>query len=261
MSDRIEQAFEALAAQNRKGLITFVMGGEPDLKSSAEILAMLAKAGADIVEIGMPFSAPMADGATIQAASLRALRAGVKLYDIITLVHDFRSKDSHTPIILMGYYNPVYAYGVDKFCSDAGGAGVDGVILVDLPPEEETEFTDAAAQHGLKLIRLIAPTTGGQRLAALSKNAGGFLYYISVTGVTGNKSADIGTLRENVSRIKAGSRLPVAVGFGIRTPQQAKELAQFSDAVVVGSALVDKIAHSGTKEAANFVTSLKSVLG
>lgn len=260
MSMRIEQKFAALAKKKRKALITFVMGGDPDIKTSEEIISAVAEAGADILEIGMPFSDPMADGTTIQAAGLRSLGTGTKLRDIITLVKSFRKKDSTTPVILMGYYNPVYIYGVEKFCADAEAAGVDGVILVDLPPEEENEFTDSANKHGIKLIRLIAPTTGDVRLAALSKNAGGFLYYIAVVGITGGKSADLKTLKAKVEHIKSQTPLPVAVGFGIKTLQQAKDIAEFSDAVVVGSALVEIIAGGSVQKAAEFVKSLRTAL-
>lgn len=260
MSGRIEQTFATLTEKKRKGLVTFVMGGDPDIKTSEQIIAAVVKAGADILEIGMPFSDPMADGATIQAAGLRALKAGTKLKDVISLVKNFRKSDTVTPIILMGYYNPIYIYGVEAFCRDASKAGADGVILVDLPPEEENEFTVDAVRHGIKLIRLIAPTTGDVRLANLAKSAGGFLYYIAVAGITGDKSADIAILREKVCHIKSQTALPVAVGFGIKTPQQVKEIAAFSDAVVVGSALVEIVAGGFVQKAADFVKSLRAAL-
>lgn len=260
MNSRIEQKFFSLSQNNRKALITFVMGGDPDLRTSADIIASLPLAGADIIEIGMPFSDPMADGATIQAAGLRALKSGTKLTNIIKLVEDFRKKDDATPVILMGYYNPVYIYGIDKFCRDASSAGADGVILVDLPPEEENEFVGIANNYGIKLIRLIAPTTDDNRLAVLNRNAGGFLYYISVAGITGTKSADINLLRERVIHLKSKTTLPVAVGFGIRTADQAAQIAGFSDAVVVGSALVEIIAKESPDNAINFIKSLRLAL-
>ncbi len=257
MSGRIERKFAELTKRNGKGLITFVMGGDPDIVSSGKIIAALPQAGADIIEIGMPFSDPMADGLTIQAAGLRALSAGVKLKDILSLVRNFRKTDGTTPVILMGYYNPVYIYGPDEFCKDAGEAGVDGVILVDLPPEEENEFVPIAETYGIKLIRLIAPTTDDKRLAMLARNAGGFLYYISVAGITGGKSANVTRLKERVTHIKSLTSLPVAVGFGIKTPEQAKDVAKFSDAVVVGSALVEKLARGSLQEGMNFVKAIR----
>lgn len=257
MSRRIEQKFAALAKAGRKGLITFVMGGDPNLKTSRKILAALPQAGADIIEIGMPFSDPMADGPTIQAAGLRALSAGATLKAVLALAKEFRTKDDSTPVILMGYYNPVYHYGVEKFCKEASQT-VDGVILTDLPPEEEEEFTSVAAKYDLKLVRLAAPTTDDTRFAKLKRHAGGFIYYISVAGITGTKSANMDDLKKRVRHLKAQSTLPVAVGFGIRTPKQAAQIAAFADAVVVGSALVEIIAKdsSGEKTAA-FVKSLR----
>lgn len=260
MTNRIEWKFAALAKARRKGLITFIMCGDPNLKTSQAVLDSLPKAGADIIEIGMPFSDPMADGPAIQAAGLRALKAGTKLKDILKMVKDFRQKDNITPVILMGYFNPIYRYGVAKFCKDAAAAGTDGVILVDLPPEEEEEFISVAEPQGIRLIRLIAPTTDDARLKLLMKNASGFLYYISITGITGTKSADTKQLQARVKHLKSKTRLPIAVGFGIKTPAQAKDAAKFSDAVVVGSALVEKIA-KGQKAAIDFVKSLRNGLG
>ncbi|HEU5046256.1 MAG TPA: tryptophan synthase subunit alpha [Rickettsiales bacterium] len=260
MSGRIEQKFASLAAAKRKALITFIMGGDPTPEASSAILAGLPGAGADIIEVGMPFSDPMADGPTIEAAGLRALAAGMTLKKVLAQVETFRKQDTTTPIILMGYYNPVYAYGVERFCQDAQKAGADGVILVDLPPEEENEFIDTANQHGIRLIRLIAPTTDDNRLAAIGQNAGGFLYYISVTGITGGKSADMESLKTRVHHLKSKTTLPVAVGFGIKTPQQAAQVAAFSDAVVVGSVLVDYIAKGNPAEALGFVSSLKKAM-
>lgn len=259
MSDRIKEKFASLALAKRKALITFIMGGDPDLKTSLAILEGLPQAGADLVEIGMPFSDPMADGAPIQAAGLRALAAGTKLKDILALTANFRTKDKTTPIILMGYYNPVYHYGVQQFCNDAAKAGVDGVILVDLPPEEEEEFASFSAPLGIHLIRLITPTTDDTRLGLLTNHAGGFLYYVSIAGITGTKSADAGELKKRVSHIKSKTKLPLAVGFGIKTPAQAAEASAYSDAVVVGSALVEKLMQ-GTKAALTFVKSLREAM-
>jgi tryptophan synthase alpha chain len=258
MSDRIAEKFAALKKAKRKGLITFIMGGDPNLAHCQRLLDTLPKAGADLIEIGMPFSDPMADGPAIQAAGLRALKSGTKVKGILSLVKNFRKKDAATPLILMGYYNPIYRYGVEKFCKDAATAGADGVILVDLPPEEEEEFTMHATPHGLHLIRLIAPTTDDARLIKLTQHAGGFLYCISVAGITGAKSADAKVLAGRLKVIRVRSALPLAVGFGIKTPAQAKESASFSDAVVVGSALVEKV--KKPKEALAFVKSLRKAL-
>jgi tryptophan synthase alpha chain len=260
MSQRIEQKFAELKGSNKKALITFIMGGDPDLQKSAEILARLPKAGADIIEIGMPFSDPMADGATIEAAGLRSLAGGTKLKHIIAMVEHFRKTDSTTPIILMGYYNPIHHYGVEKFCADSSNAGVDGVILVDLPPEEEKEFTVHANKTGLKLIRLIAPTTDDKRLALLLPEAGGFLYYVSITGITGTKSANMESLAAKVANLKSHTKLPVAVGFGIKTPENAAAVAKFADAVVVGSALVEIIANQTVAAAMEFVAVLRKAM-
>jgi len=261
MSDRIETTFAALQKATRKGLITFIMGGDPDLAASERLLMGLPEAGADLIEIGMPFSDPMADGPSIQAAGLRAIKAGMTLRGILALVTRFRAKHPATPVILMGYYNPVYHYGVDAFCKDATKAGADGVILVDVPPEEEEEFVTAATPHGLKLIRLIAPTTGDARIAMLTRHAGGFLYYVAVAGVTGTKSANMVDLEARVHHIRERVALPVAVGFGIRTPQQAAQVAGFSDAVVVGSALVEIVAKDSPETGFAFVRSLRKALG
>ena len=261
MTNRIEQKFAELRAEKRAALITFIMGYDPDLATSEALLAALPAAGADMIEIGMPFSDPMADGAVIQAAGIRALAAGATLAGIIDLVSEFRKKDAKTPIILMGYFNPVYRYGEEKFCHDAVNAGVDGVILVDLPPEEEAEIRPFLTRTGLNLIRLIAPTSDDNRLPMLAKSASGFVYYISVAGITGAKSADPAELAEKLEHIRGVTSLPIAVGFGIKNRVQVEEIAKISDAVVVGSALVDIIAHAGggektVKAATDFVREL-----
>ncbi len=260
MSRRLEEKFTELARDSRKGLVTFLMGGDPDIATSGRLLAQLPAAGADILEIGMPFSDPMSDGPAIQAAGLRALHAGVTLKDIIRLVRQCREKDATTPIILMGYFNPIYVYGIEKFCKDATAAGADGVILVDLPPEEEKEFITHAAPHDLKLIRLAAPTTDDTRFTMLLKNAGGFIYYISVAGITGTKSADLKPLEARVKSLKSKTKLPIAVGFGIKTPKQAAEVAAFSDAVVVGSALVEMVGKGANDTMIALVKSLRNAL-
>lgn len=262
MTQRIEKTFKKLNEQKRTALIPFIMGYDPDMQTSAEILAALPAAGADIIEIGMPFSDPMADGAMIQAAGLRALKTGATLAGIIELVRDFRKTNNETPIILMGYFNPVYRYGLDKFCKDAVIAGVDGVIIVDLPPEEEQEIRPHLTASGLNLIRLIAPTSDNERLKLLTASASGFVYYISVAGITGAKTADSGALEIQVNNLREFTKLPIAVGFGIKNPRQANDVSRFSDAVVVGSALVDAIhkADDKVKAAKDFISSLKSAL-
>jgi tryptophan synthase alpha chain len=260
MTARIAERFAALAGAKRKALIPFVMGGDPDMESTGKIISLLPQAGADIIEIGMPFSDPMADGKTIQAAGLRALNAGANLKGILQLVRDFRKKDVVTPIILMGYYNPVYRYGLEPFCRDAKEAGADGVILADLPPEEESEFSGFAGKHGIRIIRLVAPTTDDGRLGTLLPHAGGFLYYIAVAGVTGTKTAEAASLKISITHLKTKTLLPVAVGFGIKTPEQAAEIARFSDGVVVGSALVEIMEKGSLQAAVEFVKSLRAAL-
>jgi len=262
MSQRIEKTFEKLRAEKRAALIPFIMGYDPDVAACAAILAGLPAAGADIIEIGIPFSDPMADGPVIQAAGLRALKAGATLAGILKLVKEFRSKNTDTPIILMGYFNPIYRYGNEKFCKDATAAGVDGIILVDLPPEEEQEMRPYLDASGLKLIRLIAPTSGNDRLKLLCASASGFVYYISVTGITGAKAADTGTLKTKMAQLRQYTQLPIAVGFGIKTVEQVKQVAATSDAVVVGSALVDAISKQKDAAAAasRFVTDLAKCL-
>ncbi len=238
---RIARRFAALAGEGRAGLIAFITAGDPDLATSRAILEGLPAAGADLIELGMPFTDPMADGPAIQASSLRALKAGMTLAKVIGMVAEFRRADADTPIVLMGYYNPIYSYGVDRFLADAGRAGVDGLIVVDLPPEEDEELCIPAGAAGLDFIRLATPTTDAARLPRVLNRAGGFLYYVSITGITGTRTASVEAVRAAVARLKASTRLPVAVGFGIREPAQAAAIAGFADAAVVGSALVDRV--------------------
>lgn len=238
---RLGARFKLLKAEGRGGLITFITAGDPDGDTSLEILKGLPAAGADIIELGMPFSDPMADGLAIQASSLRALKAGMTLRKTLDMVRAFRQDDDETPIVLMGYYNPVHHYGSEKFVTDAKAAGVDGLIIVDLPPEEETELCLPALAGGINFIYLIAPTTDDERLPKVLKNASGFVYYVSITGVTGTGSARLSDTRSAVERIRRHTDLPVAVGFGITSPEAAAEVASVADAAVVGSALINVI--------------------
>jgi len=241
VSTRIDARFAELKKQGRSAFITFLMAGDPDPVTSLEIIKALPKAGSDIVEIGMPFTDPMADGPAIQAAGLRALKGGMTLKKTLAMVREFRKGDNVTPLVLMGYYNPIYIYGVDKFLADAKSAGVDGLIIVDLPPEEDTELCLPAMKAGLNFIRLATPTTDDKRLPAVLANSSGFVYYVSITGITGSASADSKAVGEAVSRIKRHTKLPVCVGFGIRTPEAARAIAQNADGAVVGTALVDAL--------------------
>jgi tryptophan synthase alpha chain len=240
--NRIAARFAALKAENRAGLITYVMAGDPDVETAFEILKGLPAAGADLIELGFPFSDPMAEGPPIQRAALRALKVGMTLRGTLDLVRRFRVDDKDTPIILMGYTNPVLSYGFGPFAQDAAAAGVDGLIIVDSPPEEADELSEALDIAGISLIRLTAPTTDDARLAVVVKRTTGFVYYVSVAGVTGVKEADAASVAPAVARVRAASNLPVAVGFGIKTPERAAAVARVADAVVVGSALVDEIA-------------------
>lgn len=239
---RIARRFAALASAGRAGLVTYLTCGDPDSESFARLLAGLPEAGADLIEIGMPFSDPMADGPAIQAAGLRALDAGMTLKRTLGIVRNFRARDQATPIVLMGYYNPIYRYGVDRFLADAKTAGVDGLIIVDLPPEHDDELCLPALRSGLDFIRLATPTTDDKRLPAVLAHTAGFIYYVSIAGITGTKSADADAAASAVARLRRHSPLPVAVGFGIRTPQQAASVARIADAAVVGSALVERVA-------------------
>jgi len=241
MSARIDARFTELKKQGRAAFITFMMAGDPDPMTSLEIIKALPKAGSDIIEIGMPFTDPMADGPAIQAAGQRALKAGMTLRKTLAMVREFRRGDGTTPLVLMGYYNPIYIYGVDEFLADAGAAGVDGLIVVDLPPEEDSELCLPAMQAGLNFIRLATPTTDDKRLPAVLANTSGFVYYVSITGITGSAGADSAAVAQAVTRIKRHTELPVCVGFGIRTPDAARAIAGHADGAVVGTALVDAL--------------------
>ena len=241
-ASRIERRFAALKAEGRAGLVTFVTCGDPDYDVSLEIFKGLPASGADVIELGMPFTDPMADGPAIQASSLRALNAGGKMSRTLEAVRAFRAADDETPIVLMGYYNPIYAYGVERFLADAKAAGVDGLIVVDLPPEEDGELCVPALKAGVHFVRLATPTTDAARLPAVLQNTSGFVYYVSVAGITGAASATDDAISAAVAQLKAHTDLPVAVGFGINTPDQAANVARVADAAVVGSAIVRKVA-------------------
>jgi len=244
MSTRIDRRFAALRGEGRAALVTYVMAGDPDYDSSLAILEALPRAGADVIEIGMPFTDPMADGPAIQAAGLRALNAGQDMKRTLALVRSFRRGDDATPIVLMGYYNPIYIYGVERFLADAGSAGVDGLIVVDLPPEEDEELCLPALKAGFNFIRLATPTTDDKRLPAVLANTSGFVYYVSITGITGAAAPDTGKVAAAVKRIKRHTTLPVCVGFGVRTGEQARAIAQGADGVAVGTALVEAVRKS-----------------
>src|SRR5580692_5266480 len=241
MTTRIDTRFAALRQEGRAALVTFITAGDPDLATSLAILKALPAAGADVIELGMPFTDPMADGPAIQASGLRALKGGQTMRRTLGLVADFRKEDGATPLILMGYYNPIYIYGVDAFLRDAKAAGVDGLIVVDLPPEDDGELCLPALKAGLNFIRLATPTTDDKRLPAVLANTSGFVYYVSITGITGSAAPDPTRVSSAVSRIKRHTKLPVCVGFGVRTGEQAGAIAKGADGVVVGSALVDAI--------------------
>ena len=244
---RISRRFQALAEAGRPALVTFVMGGDPDFETSLEILKALPKAGADVIEIGMPFSDPMADGPAIQAAGLRALHSGMTLIKTIELVRRFRESDGETPIVLMGYYNPIYSHGSERFITDAKAAGVDGLIIVDLPPEADDELCIPALAAGLNFIRLATPTTDDKRLPSVLANTSGFVYYVSINGITGSAAPDANVVGPAVARIKRHTALPVAVGFGVRDAATARAIGSAADGVVVGSALVAAVAGSLVK--------------
>ena len=241
MTTRIDARFATLRAEKRAALVTFVMAGDPDIPTSLEILCALPKAGADVIEVGMPFTDPMADGPAIQAAGLRALKAGTTLKKTLAMVREFRATDPTTPIVLMGYNNPIYVYGVPAFLADAKAAGVDGLIIVDLPPEEDDELCLPSMQAGLNFIRLATPTTDDKRLPAVLANTSGFVYYVSITGVTGSAAPQPEMVRAAVERIQRHTTLPVAVGFGVRDAASAAAIAECGNGVVVGSALIEAL--------------------
>ncbi|HWM30428.1 MAG TPA: tryptophan synthase subunit alpha [Methyloceanibacter sp.] len=241
---RIDLRFAELKREGRAGLVAFITAGDPDYDTSLAILKGLPQAGADIVELGMPFSDPMADGPAIQASSQRALKAGQTMEKTLAMVRAFRAEDQATPIVLMGYYNPIYVYPVDHFVADASEAGVDGLIVVDVPPEEDQELRPAASAAGLNFIRLATPTTDAKRLPAVLANTSGFVYYVSIAGITGTAAPDLSDVKAHVGRIKAHTGLPIAVGFGVKTEAQVSAIASLAEGVVVGSALVSAIAQS-----------------
>src|SRR5580700_7353589 len=244
MATRIDRRFAALKKVGRAALVTFTVAGDPDYDSALSILKALPQAGADVIELGMPFTDPMADGPAIQAAGLRALKAGQDMKKTLALVREFRRGDEATPIVLMGYYNPIYVYGGARFLADAKSAGVDGLIIVDLPPEEDAELCVPALKAGLNFIRLATPTTDDERLPTVLTNTSGFVYYVSITGITGSAAPDPSKVTDAVVRLKRNTKLPVCVGFGVRTAEQARAIAQGCDGVVVGSALVDAVRKS-----------------
>ena len=266
MTTRIDTRFAALKDEGRAALVTFLTAGDPDYETSLAITKALPAAGADVIELGMPFTDPMADGPAIQAAGLRALKAGMTLTKTLDLMRAFRQDDDTTPLVLMGYYNPVYIYGVDRFLADAKAAGVDGLIIVDLPPEEDEELCLPALRAGLNFIRLATPTTDDKRLPAVLANTSGFVYYVSITGITGAAAPEANRVTSAVARIKRHTKLPVAVGFGVRTAENARAIAEGADGVVVGTALVDALGASldkdgkATPKTVSAVTDLVSAL-
>lgn len=257
---RIDETFASLkGTENRPALVTFVTAGDPDYQTSLALLRALPGAGADLVELGMPFSDPMADGPAIQASSQRALHSGQTLRKTLAMVRTFRETNSATPIVLMGYYNPIYIYGPETFVRDAAAAGVDGLIIVDMPPEADDELCLPAIAAGLNFIRLATPTTNDKRLPAVLANTSGFVYYVSIAGITGTRAPDLVAVRENVERIKRQTDLPVCVGFGVKSPDQVKAIGAFADGIVVGSALVNAIADSLDKDGSATPSTIVSV--
>ena len=255
--NRIKKTFDKLIKENKKALGIFVTAGDPDFESSLKLISNLPDSGVDFIEIGMPFSDPMADGPSIQLSSQRALKSGMNLNKCLSLIKIFREKNNHTPIILMGYYNPIYNHGVDAFLHDAKEAGVDGLIVVDLPPEEDSELCIPAQAAGLNFIRLATPTTDDARLPKVLQNTSGFVYYVSITGITGAAEAEATDVGPEVARIKAHTDLPVAVGFGIKTPEAAQSIASVADGAVVGSAIISELASGkSVKDVLGFVASL-----
>jgi tryptophan synthase alpha chain len=260
MTTRIDARFEALRAEGRAALVTFVMAGDPDIETSFAIVKSLPAAGADVIELGMPFTDPMADGPSIQAAGLRALKAGMTLNKTLDLVRRFRAEDETTPLVLMGYYNPIYVHGPEKFLAEAKAAGVDGLIVVDLPAEEDAELCIPARAAGLNFIRLATPTTDDARLPKVLENTSGFVYYVSLTGITGAALSDYSGVSEAVARIKRSTPLPIAVGFGVKTAENAAAIARTADGVVVGTALVDALAGSLDAEKRGTVTAVAELV-
>jgi tryptophan synthase alpha chain len=261
MTTRIEARFAELKKQGRSAFVTFLMAGDPDPSTSLAIIKAMPTAGADIIEVGMPFTDPMADGPSIQAAGLRALKAGMTLKKTLQMVRAFRKDDVVTPLVLMGYYNPIYIYGVDAFLVDAKSAGVDGLIIVDLPPEEDDELCVPALRAGLNFIRLATPTTDDKRLPAVLANTSGFVYYVSITGITGAAAANARVVADAVARIKRHTNLPVCVGFGIKTPEAALAIAARADGAVVGTALVDALKASLDPEGRATANTVNAVAG
>jgi len=259
MATRIDRRFAELKTEGRAALVTFLTAGDPDPETSLALVQALPAAGADVIELGMPFTDPMADGPAIQMSSQRALKAGQTLKKTLELVRAFRGSDDATPLVLMGYYNPIYVYGVDRFLRDAKSAGVDGLIIVDLPPEEDEELCLPALKAGLNFIRLATPTTDNKRLPTVLTNTSGFVYYVSITGITGAAAPDTTRVTTAVTRIKRHTGLPVAVGFGVRTAEQARAIAEGADGVVVGSALVDALRNSLDKSGKASPGSVKAV--
>ncbi len=257
---RIDRTFQALKAEGRGAMVTFVTAGDPDPETAMDILKGLPAAGADIIELGMPFSDPMADGPAIQAASLRALKAGQNMKRTLDMVRTFRKTDPDTPIVLMGYYNPIYVYPVDAFLDDAAEAGVDGMIVVDVPPEADDELCLPGIKRGLSFIRLATPTTDSKRLPTVLKNTSGFVYYVSIAGITGTTAPVVNDVQDQVARIKSSTPLPVVVGFGVKSPEQVQQLSQGADGVVVGSALVRAIEESLDRNGAATAQTAPAVL-
>jgi tryptophan synthase alpha chain len=259
MATRIDTRFAALKAQGRAALVAYLTAGDPDAETSLALVKALPAAGADLIELGMPFTDPMADGPAVQAAGLRALNAGATMVKTLDLVRAFRETDDTTPIVLMGYYNPIYIYGVEKFLVDAKAAGIDGLIVVDLPPEEDEELCIPAMKAGLNFIRFATPTTDEKRLPAVLKNMSGFVYYVSITGITGAATPDFDKVKQAVAALKQHTDLPIAVGFGVKTAEHARTLAEGVDGVVVGSALVEAVRKSLDEPGKSTAATVKAV--
>lgn len=256
MSKRINSCFARLKEQKRSAFIPFIMGGDPDITRSTQLLMALPDAGADIIELGIPFSDPMADGPVIQEAAQRALAAGTTLKAVLTMVKQFRSAYPDVPLILMGYYNPIYQYGNERFAEDAFDAGIDGLIIVDLPPEESAELTEYLDKKDIALVQLIAPTSLGNRLPTLLRHAKGYLYYVSVAGVTGSQNLNIMQLEKDLVALRKHTDLPISVGFGVKTPEHVAEIAPLCEGVIVGSAIVDQIARHSNKDSNDFINKI-----